>query len=81
MFDLEEHPAKIRFVPTTAKTKLFARKSGVAVWGPLHKDLEGQLDVAFDQEEFTQLALTAFVILSNDTLDLGPAWLDRYLSK
>ena len=78
----EEHPllAKIRFVPTTAKTKIIrSRKSGVAVWGPLHKDLEGQLDVAFDQEEFTQLALTAFVILSNDTLDLGPAWLDRYV--
>ena len=78
----EEHPllAKIRFVPTTAKTKVIrSRKSGVAVWGPLHKDLEGQLDVAFDQEEFTQLALTAFVILSNDTLDLGPAWLDRYV--
>ena len=71
---------KIRFVPSTAKTKIIrSRKSGVAVWGPLHKDLEGQLDVEFDAEEFTQVALTAFMILSNDALDLGPSWLDRYV--
>ena len=78
----EERPllGKIRFVPSVAKTKIIrARKNGVAVWGPLHKDLEGQLDVQFDQEEFTQLALTAFMILSNDALDLGPSWLDRYV--
>lgn len=78
----EERPLleKIRFVPSTAKTKIIrSRKTGVAVWGPLHKDLEGQLDTEFDQEEFTQLALTAFMIVSNDALDLGPNWLDRYI--
>ena len=78
----EERPllSKLRFVPTTAKTKIIrSRKTGVAVWGPLHKDVEGQLDTQFDQEEFTQVALTAFMIISNDTLDLGPAWLDRYV--
>ena len=48
----EERPllSKLRLVPTTAKTKIIrSRKTGVAVWGPLHKDVEGQLDTQFDQ--------------------------------
>ena len=70
----------INFMPSTAKTKIVrARRKGKAVFGPLHKDLEGQLDAEFDAKEFTQLALTAFFIISNDTLDLGPRWVDRFV--
>lgn len=70
----------INFAPSSAKTKIIrGRRKGVAVWGPLHKDLEGQLDAEFGATEFTQLALTAFFLISNDTLDLGPRWVDRYV--
>lgn len=70
----------INFAPSSAKTKIIrGRRKGVAVWGPLHKDLEGQLDAEFGASEFTQLALTAFFLISNDTLDLGPRWVDRFV--
>lgn len=67
-------------MPSTAKTKIIrSRRKGKAVFGPLHKDIEGQLDAEFDAVEFTQLALTAFFFISNDTLELGPRWVDRFV--
>ena len=38
-------------------------------FGPLHKDLEGQLDAEFDSTEYTHTCI-CFVLISNDTLDL-----------
>lgn len=78
----EERPLLklVNFAPSTATTKIIkSRRKGVAVFGPLHKDLEGQLDAEFGAQEFTQIALTAFFLISNDTLDLGPTWIDRYV--
>lgn len=70
----------INFTPSVGKLKVIrARRKGVAVFGPLHKDLEGQLDAEFGATEVTQLALTAFFLISNDTLELGPRWVDRYV--
>lgn len=70
----------INFTPSVGKLKIIrSRRKGVAVFGPLHKDMEGQLDAEFGATEFTQLALTAFFLISNDTLDLGPRWVDRYV--
>lgn len=81
--DLEkDHPLLrlINFQSTVGKVKVIrSRRKGVAVFGPLHKDLEGQLDAEFDSKEYTQLALTAFMLISNDTLDLGPRWINRYV--
>lgn len=81
--DLEkDHPllSLINFQSTVGKVKVIrSRRKGVAVFGPLHKDLEGQLDAEFDSTEYTQLALTAFMLISNDTLDLGPRWINRYV--
>lgn len=78
----EEHPILklITFTPTVGRVKVIkSRRKGKAVWGPLHKDVEGQLDAEFGQTEYTQLALTAFMLISNDTLDLGPRWINRYV--
>lgn len=78
-----DHPILniINFTPTVGRVKVIrARRTGVAVFGPLHKDLEGQLDSKFGATEFVQLALTAFFLISNDTLDLGPRWIDRFIS-
>lgn len=78
-----DHPILgiINFTPTVGRVKVIrARRKGVAVFGPLHKDLEGQLDAEFGATEFVQLALTAFFLISNDTLDLGPRWIDRFIN-
>ena len=79
----KDHPilSLINFTPTVGRVKVIrARRTGVAVFGPLHKDLEGQLDSKFGASEFVQLALTAFFLVSNDTLDLGPRWIDRFIN-
>lgn len=78
-----DHPILgiINFTPTVGRVKVIrARRTGVAVFGELHKDLEGQLDAEFGASEFVQLALTAFFLISNDTLGLGPRWIDRFIN-
>lgn len=70
----------INFGVSSAVTRVIrTRRKGKAVFGPLHKDLEGQLDFEFGVTEFTQLALTAFFLISNDLIDLGARWIDRYV--
>ena len=70
----------IRFVPSVGRQKIITSKRlGKAVWGPLHRDLEGQLDATFDVTETSLKSLTAYFLISNDTLDLGPTWIDRYV--
>ena len=78
----KEHPLLklINFGLGVAKEKIIrSRRKGKAVWGNLHKDIEGQLDADFGAEEITQLKLTAFMLISNDTLELGARWIDRYV--
>lgn len=71
---------QIRFTPGVGRQKVITTKLlGKAVWGPLHRDLEGQLDFTFDATETSLRSLTAFFLISNDTLDLGPRWIDRYV--
>lgn len=71
---------KIRFIMSAGKEKIITSKRlGVAVWGGLHRDLEGQLDATFNVTETTLNSLTAYFIISNDTLDLGPEWIDRFI--
>lgn len=78
----KEHPILklVKFTPTVGRLKVIkSRRKGVAVFGPLHKDIEGQLDAEFGATEYTQLALTAFFLISKDTLELGPRWINRYV--
>ncbi|MGM0260420.1 phage major capsid protein [Enterococcus sp. AZ102] len=78
----KDHPILrlVNFTPTVGLTKTIrSRRKGVAVFGPLHKDLEGQLDAEFGVETTNQLALTAFFLISNDTLKLGARWINRYV--
>lgn len=79
---VEERPLLnlINFLPYTGKEKTIrGRRTGKAVWGPLHRDLEGQLDAAFGSTTNTIHSLTAYFVISNDTLDLGPKWVDRFV--
>lgn len=78
----KDHPILrlINFTPTIGITKTIrSRRKGVAVFGPLHKDIEGQLDAEFGVTETHQLALTAFFVISKDTLQLGARWINRYV--
>lgn len=71
---------EIKFVPGAGRQKIITSKRlGKAVWGPLHRNLEGQLDATFDTRETSLKNLTAFFLISNDTLDLGARWIDRYI--
>ncbi|MGD7007618.1 phage major capsid protein [Metabacillus sp. 84] len=58
---------------------IYGDPEGAAVWGPLFGDIKGQLNATFRKESITQLKLTAFVPLSNDMLNLGPVWVERYV--
>lgn len=49
------------------------------VWGALFGDIKGQVNAAFSEEQIGQLKLTAFAAIPNDMLDLGPAWVERYV--
>lgn len=58
---------------------IFSDPEGAAVWGPLFDNIKGQLNASFQKETITQLKLTAFIPLSNDMLQLGPNWVERYV--
>jgi len=78
----KEHPILrlVKFSPTVGRVKVIkSRRKGAAVFGPLHKNMEGQLDAEFGATEYTQLALTAFFLISKDTLELGARWIHRYV--
>lgn len=81
--DLQKERPLLKIISLTswgAKTKvIFSRPKGKALWGSLHGDIKGQLDTEFYTLEFGNLKLTAFFVVSNDMLDLGPEWIDRYV--
>lgn len=52
---------------------------GAAVWGPLFDGIKGQLNASFRKESISQLKLTAFIPIAKDMLQLGPAWIERYV--
>lgn len=58
---------------------IYGDPSGAAVWGPLFGDIKGKLNATFRKATLTQLKLTAFIPISNDMLDLGPEWVERYV--
>ena len=82
--DLEqEHPllAAIDFQNTSASIKFIVNKTGVqlAVWGKLNSGIQKELEGPIDEIDATMYKLTAWLPVAKDMLDLGPAWLDRYV--
>jgi hypothetical protein len=73
--------AEIEFVNTTGVTEWITRNNDVeaAWWGTLSSAIAKQLDVAFKKETTGLYKLSAFVPVSKAMLDLGPAWLDRFV--
>ncbi|HOQ37923.1 MAG TPA: phage major capsid protein [Acetivibrio sp.] len=80
----EEHPllGAIRFENSGASLEyLYSTMSGrfKAVWGKLTGTITEELSAQFNKLSFGHIKLSAFVPISKAMLDLGPAWLDRYV--
>ena len=51
----------------------------LAIWGPLCGDITKELTSGFKKISTTLYKLSAFIPVCKAMLDLGPAWLDRYV--
>ena len=71
----------IDFVPTTGLTRFLVNMTGqeMAKWGALSTAIIEELSGGIRSVDVTQLKLTAFLPVAKDMLDLGPAWLDKYV--
>lgn len=67
---LQNLGAVTRYI-TSDPTKAYA-------WGPLFGEIKGQVNAAFGEETITSLKLTAFAVVPNDMLELGPVWIERF---
>lgn len=80
----EQHPllSRIRFENATYLMKwLYStfETRFLAQWGPLTGEIEKELSSQFAYLQLEQTKLSAWVPISKPMLDLGPAWLDRYI--
>lgn len=80
---LEEHPLldKITFQNVKYLTKwlLNDHTRQKAVWGQINGEITQEIESAFKGIEVTLLKLTAYAVIPQDMLDLGPSFLDNYI--
>ena len=70
----------INFQNTGALAEIIvSTSSGVAGWGNLTATISNDLAGSFAVIELGQKKLSAFIPVAKAMLDLGPAWLDRYV--
>lgn len=71
----------IDFVNSSYMTSWIYNKQGAqtAKWGAIGSAVTKELSGAFGKISVTTCKLTAFMAVSQDYLDLGAAWLDRYV--
>lgn len=79
----KEHPLlnMISFMNTTALTTVIlnAQPAQTAKWGALGSKIQEELSGAFKKFDVSLLKLSAFMVVSQDYLELGPVWLDQYI--
>lgn len=79
----KNHPllGMISFMNTTALTTVIlnAQPGQTAKWGALGSKITQELDGAFKKFDVSLLKLSAFMVISQDYLELGPVWLDQYI--
>ena len=77
------HPllSKIQFTNTTGITEFITRNNEVeaAWWGSLVSTITKKLEIAFKKESTELYKLSAYVPVAKAMLDLGPAWLDKFV--
>ena len=80
---LEEHPLlnKITFQNVKYLTKwlLNDHTRQKAAWGQINGEITQEIESAFKGVEITLLKLTAYAVIPQDMLDLGPSFLDNYI--
>lgn len=79
---VQSHPLLQEIGLQTAGLRLKFLKSepsGTAVWGKIFGEIKGQLDAAFSEETDIQHKLTAFVVVPNDLIEMGPNWVERFV--
>jgi hypothetical protein len=50
-----------------------------AVWGPINSEIVKEITSAFKTVDINQSKLSAYAVIENDMLDLGPVFLDGYI--
>lgn len=77
------HPllSRINFMPTRAAIKMLVNTNAhqLATWGKLCSEIVQELAAGFKEVDNTLYKLTAFLPVCKAMLDLGPAWLDRFV--
>lgn len=78
----ENHPllGAINFQNTGALVKIMmSTSSGVATWDELCSTIDDELGGAFSVLDLTLMKLSAYIPVCNAMLDLGPAWVERWV--
>lgn len=77
------HPllSAINFIPSGGAISMIMNTNGYqeAAWGKLCDDIVKELTSGFKEVDTSLLKLSAFLPVCKAMLDLGPAWLDRYV--
>lgn len=80
---IEEHPllAKINFQNVAYLTKwiLNDHTGQNAVWGQITSQITQEITSSFQEIDLNLCKLSAYVIIAEDMLDLGPTYLDNYI--
>lgn len=72
LIDFTNTGAAIRWV-------LNGQGAQAATWDELNTEITKDLEGAINVVDMTQRKLSAFMFVTEDMLDLGPAWVDRYV--
>jgi hypothetical protein len=80
----EQHPLldAINFVPTGPLVEILVSVQDgrhLATWDTLTAEIVKELTSSFSKIDLTQKKLSAFLPIGKAMLDLGPAWMDRYI--
>ncbi|MDR3305954.1 MAG: phage major capsid protein, partial [Clostridiales Family XIII bacterium] len=59
---------------------LLSTDSGAAVWGDFKGVIEGELEGAVTAVSLDQYKLTAYFVIAEDMLELGPAWVANFIT-
>lgn len=82
---VDEHPllARINFTNVQFLTKWVLNDHTVqtAVWGEINTEITQEISSSFRTVELEQFKLSAFFILDNAMLELGPTYIDAYVRR
>ena len=79
----QDHPllAEVNTMTVAALTKFLLNvdEGNAVAWGAIGSEITKEIDSGFKLVDLTQCKASAWMPISIDMLELGPAWLDRYI--